>query len=86
MVVMKNWQPLVSGPEFWFRVRRGFPVLISRTHGHAKKTRAIMFQRKIFIGELRSAVDRAAPRSIPVDEVSTLDHKVLDLGDVWVSL
>lgn len=86
MVVMKNWQPLVSGPEFWLRLEGSFPVLIVRTHGHAEKTRAIMFQPEIFIGELRSTVDRAAPRSIPVDEISTLDHKVLDLGDVWVSL
>jgi hypothetical protein len=45
-----------------------------------------MLQLKILIGELRSAVDSAAPRSISVDEVSSLNHKVLDLGDIWISL
>jgi len=41
-----------------------------------------MLQRKILIGELRSAIDSAASRSISIDEISSLDHEVLDLRDV----
>lgn len=54
----------------------------SNTHGHAEETWAIMLQRKILVVELRAAIDSATSGSISVDKISSLNHEVLDLGNI----
>lgn len=55
------------------------------TYSHTQKSRTIMFQGEILICKLGSTVDRAAPGSIAIDEVPSLNHEVFDLEQVSTS-
>ena len=78
---MKNWQPFVLGPEFWLCQRSGFECH-AKTYRHAQQPWSVVFEREILIGKCLRAVDSCAPCPISIEEVTALDHKVLDLESV----
>jgi hypothetical protein len=61
-VVMKNWQPLVLGPEFWKRVYISMlwvwlTAIVWMTHSHAQESGLVVFEIEVLIGKVPSAVD-----------------------------
>lgn len=49
-----------------------------RTYRHRQQPRLIMHQLKILIRKRLRAIDTRAARPIPIQEITPLDHKLLD--------
>ena len=52
------------------------------TYGHAQQTRGVMLEGKVFIGEGFRAVNGSTACAITIEEVTALNHEVLDLQEV----
>lgn len=83
-VVMKNWLPLVLGPEFWgmrqrrdSRRKRGEKGA-GKTYRHGQQPTRIVPQIKILIRKRLRPIHRRASGTIAVDKVPALDHEVLN--------
>lgn len=68
------WRRNAEGKE-----RRKWKKKKSTTHSHAQQSRHIMLQLEILIGKRLGAIDTSTPRAIPVQEIPSLDHEILDL-------
>lgn len=55
---------------------------IGGTYGHAQQARGVMLEGKVFIGEGFGAVNRSTAGAITIQEVTALNHEVLDLSEV----
>ena len=62
-------------------MNNSFWIVDSDQTCHAEKSWSRVFNIEIFILELRS-IDRERTRSVPIQEISSLDH---ELGDAGVS-
>jgi hypothetical protein len=76
---MKNWQPLVLGPEFCRAVSETRKGSVT-TYRHAQQTRGVVLQLEVLVGEAARSVDGGGPRAVAIEKVSALDHEVLDLA------
>ena len=51
------------------------------TNGHTKQPRNIMLQLEILVRKSLGAVDTRAPCAVAVEEISALNHEILDLRE-----
>jgi hypothetical protein len=49
------------------------------THSHAHEPGLVMFEVEVFIGKVPGAIDAGRASTIAIEEITSLDHKILDL-------
>jgi hypothetical protein len=81
-VVMKNCEPLPFGPAFYLQVSLLYPGRAQEvrdlTHSHTQQSPFRVLPLEILICESFRPVNTRAPSSIPIDEISSLTHEILD--------